>query len=102
MSKSETVPYAARVYGTTQADEARMRVLRVGTRGIQLPNSVGYLSYYATIAILLRLVQSIPSPKLEDGKIGLAEVDKQRLKQEVVNRMAAELEEAREHSRQEE
>lgn len=57
---------------------------------------------YATMAILLRLVQSIPSPKLEEGKIWLAEVGEQRLKQDVIDRMAAVLDEAREKYRQQE
>jgi len=54
---------------------------------------------YATRQMILRLLQSIPSPKVEFGKIWLAEVGEQRLQQEEIDRVEAELEEAREQYR---
>ncbi len=57
---------------------------------------------YATMQIILRLVQSIPSPKVEEGKIWLAQVGEQRLQQEIIDRVTAEVEEAREKYRRQE
>ncbi len=54
---------------------------------------------YATRQTFLRLLQSIPSPKVEEFKIWLAEVGEQRLKQEEIDRVEAELEQARERYR---
>lgn len=56
---------------------------------------------YAPMHTLLRLMQSVPSPKVEEGKIWLAEVGEQRLQQEVIDRIESELEEARLKYRQE-
>lgn len=50
---------------------------------------------YATRQTILRLLQSIPSPKIEDFKTWLAEVGEQRLTQEIIDRQSAKLEEAR-------
>lgn len=55
---------------------------------------------YATRQTILRLLQSIPSPKVEEFKRWLAEVGEQRLKQEEIDRVEAELEEVRERYRQ--
>ena len=50
---------------------------------------------YATRQTLLRLLQSIPSPKVESFRVWLAEVGEQRLQQEEVDRVEAELEDVR-------
>src|SRR5262249_24722758 len=55
---------------------------------------------YATRQTILRLLQSIPSPKVEQLKNWLAEVGEQRLTQEAIERVQLELEEAREQYRQ--
>jgi hypothetical protein len=55
---------------------------------------------YATRQTILRLLQSIPSPKVEEFKRWLAEVGEQRLKQEEIDRVEAELEQVRERYRQ--
>ena len=54
---------------------------------------------YATRQTILRLLQSIPSAKAEEFKIWLAEVGEQRLQQEEITRIEAELELAREKYR---
>jgi DNA-damage-inducible protein D len=50
---------------------------------------------YATRRTLLRIAQSIPSPLLEDLKIWLADTGEQRLRQEEVDRVQAELDKIR-------
>src|SRR5437879_3593634 len=55
---------------------------------------------YATRQTVLRLLQSIPSPKVEEFKLWLAEVGEQRLKQEEIDRVEAELERVRERYQQ--
>ena len=55
---------------------------------------------YATRQTILRLLQSVPSPKVEEFKRWLAEVGEQRLKQEEIDRVEAELEQVRERYRQ--
>jgi len=47
---------------------------------------------YATRVVLLRLVQSIPSPHVEDLKIWLAETGELRIQQQEIERVEAELE----------
>lgn len=54
---------------------------------------------YATRQGLLRLMQSIPSPRIEDLKIWLAEVGEARLKRDEIERVEAELERIREDYR---
>ncbi len=54
---------------------------------------------YASRQTILRLLQSIPSPKVEEFKIWLAEVGEQRLQQEEIDRIEAELELARQKYR---
>ncbi len=47
---------------------------------------------YATRVVILRLVQSIPSPRVEDLKIWLAETGEARMQQQEIDRIDAELE----------
>lgn len=47
---------------------------------------------YATRVVLLRLIQSIPSPHVESLKIWLAETGERRLQQQEIERVEAELE----------
>ncbi len=54
---------------------------------------------YATRQAILRLLQSVPSPKVEELRVWLAEVGEQRLKQEEIDRVEEKLEEAREYYR---
>ena len=54
---------------------------------------------YATRQTILRLIQSIPSPKVEECKIWLAEVGEQRLNQIAIDRQNAKLEEVRQEYR---
>lgn len=54
---------------------------------------------YATRAVLLRLVQSVPSPRVEDLKIWLAETGEARIQQQEIDRVEAELEAIREDYR---
>lgn len=54
---------------------------------------------YATRQGILRLLQSVPSPKVEELRIWLAEVGEQRLKQQEIDRIEEKLLEVREHYR---
>lgn len=54
---------------------------------------------YATRVVLLRLIQSIPSPRVEDLKIWLAETGEQRMQASKIDRVEAELEAIREYYR---
>lgn len=55
---------------------------------------------YATRFVLLRLVQSIPSPQIEDLKMWLAETGEMRIQQQEIERIEAELETIRADYRQ--
>ncbi|MGH2509271.1 MAG: hypothetical protein ACRDHZ_17965, partial [Ktedonobacteraceae bacterium] len=50
---------------------------------------------YATRRTLLRIAQSIPSPRIEDLKTWLADTGEQRLRQEEIDRVLAELDKIR-------
>lgn len=50
---------------------------------------------YATRRTLLRIAQSIPSPRIEDLKIWLADTGEQRLRQEEIDRVLTELDKIR-------
>lgn len=54
---------------------------------------------YATRVVLLRLVQSIPSPRVEDLKLWLAETGELRIQQQEIERVEIELEAIREDYR---